>query len=66
MTEPQFFDHDVWSIKDRVLHLDIPELLKKVGVEDTEENRDLAVKLARELVTKNWPGLPIEILRDGR
>lgn len=43
------------------LHVDIPEMLKELGFEDTEENRDLCMEVAekalRDLIKSLCPHL---------
>lgn len=42
-------------------HLDVPELLRAVGLPDTEENRDLACEAALEVTHRQWPGVPTHV-----
>ena len=53
------FHHGVWTIEDEALHLDIPKLLNRLALEDTPDNRDLAVKTALEVASEAMPNLPI-------
>jgi len=59
---------ELWQSPDRVwtydglhLHLDVPQLLKVSGLEDTQENRDLATILATHIAAERWPDTPITI-----
>lgn len=56
------FDGGVWRIEDGVLHLDIPKLLERLGIPDTEENRDLAIKTALEVAQEQMPEIPRIVL----
>jgi hypothetical protein len=37
-----------YTDEDEVLHIDIPQMLKALGVEDTPENRDRCTEIARQ------------------
>lgn len=52
----------VWSRDpDGVAHLHVPELLRAVGLPDTEENRDLACHAALEVTARRWPGVEAHV-----
>lgn len=53
----------VWTFERDELHLDIPQLLRVCRLEDTQENRDLAVRIATELATNYLPNAMIIITR---
>lgn len=57
----EIFEGGVWWTENGELHLDIPMLLRLVGLPDTKENRDLAVKVALEVVASELPGIPTEV-----
>ena len=44
-------------MEDGRLYVDIPRLLKNCGLRDTEDNRDQAVRVVKELAEKEWPGI---------
>jgi hypothetical protein len=51
----KMFDGGVWAIEGDELHLNIPKLLKRLGLPDTEENRDLATKIALDVAKDKVP-----------
>jgi len=53
----------VWTLEGDQLHLDIPQLLRVCRLEDTQENRDLAIRIATELATNYIPNATILITR---
>lgn len=64
MTEAQV-DKGAWWVEGGVLHLDIPSLLKNLGLPDTEANRDLAVSLVLEVAAKELPRSPCVVVEQG-
>lgn len=46
-------DGGVWVLDNHILYLYIPKLLARLGLPDTEENRDLAVKVTRETAARS-------------
>ena len=58
----QEFDGGVWWIEDGELGLDIAKLLERFGLEDTQENRDLAVQIALEEAREHMPDVPIVVV----
>lgn len=55
-------DKGAWWIKDGFLCLDIARILKQLGLEDTEVNRDLAVRVANRVARRETPDAPIVII----
>lgn len=53
----------VWTLEGDKLHLDISQLLLVSRLEDTQENRDLAVRIATELATNYIPNTLIILHR---
>jgi len=51
----------VWTLEGDELHLDIPQLLLVCRLEDTQENRDLAVRIGTELAPNYLPNAQITI-----
>ncbi|GAI89865.1 unnamed protein product [marine sediment metagenome] len=49
------FDGGIWTIQGDQLHLDIPKLLKKLGIPDTDENRHLATQVAVQVLRQFTP-----------
>ncbi|GAI13599.1 unnamed protein product [marine sediment metagenome] len=49
------FDDGIWTIEGDQLHLDIPKLLKKLGIPDTDENRHLATQVALQVLRQFTP-----------
>ena len=58
-------DNGAWWIEDGELHLDIPRLLKNLGLPDTEANRELAVKFVLELAAGELPRTPCVVVEQG-
>lgn len=58
------YDEGVWWIQGGELHLDIPKLLTRLNLEDTPENRDLAVEEAIAAIAKYMPDVPCIIRRN--
>lgn len=58
-------DGGVWVLDNHILYLYIPKLLARLGLPDTEENRDLAVKVTREAVAREMPHVPVSISGEG-
>ena len=59
-------DNGAWWVEDGVLHLDMPRLLRNLGLEDTEENRGLAVKVVLEVAQKELPRKPVMVVEQRR
>ncbi|MBA7508006.1 hypothetical protein ES706_06737 [subsurface metagenome] len=55
MNQPIEFDDEVWTVEGDQLQLDIPKLLKRLGIPDTQENRDLAVQVALQVARRYTP-----------
>jgi len=55
MRQPIEFDGGIWTIEGDQLHLDIPKLLKKLGIPDTQENRHLATQVALQVLRQFTP-----------
>lgn len=55
MRQPIEFDDGIWTIEGDQLHLDIPKLLKKLGIPDTDENRHLATQVALQVLRQFTP-----------
>lgn len=55
MNQPIEFDDGIWTIEGDQLQLDIPKLLKKLGIPDTPKNRDLAVQVALQVLRQFTP-----------
>ncbi len=55
MRQPIQFDGGIWTINGDQLHLDIPKLLEKLGIADTQENRDLATQVALQVLRQFTP-----------
>lgn len=55
MRQPIEFDDGIWTIEGDDLRLDIPRLLKKLGIPDTDENRHLAVQVALQVLRQFTP-----------
>ncbi|GAI14202.1 unnamed protein product [marine sediment metagenome] len=53
----------VWTLEGDELHLDIPQLLLVSRLENTQENRDLAVRIAAKLAANYLPYALITITR---
>jgi len=52
----------VWSMDPvGVAHLDVPEILRAAGVDDTPENRDTATSAALEAARRVWPDVATEV-----
>lgn len=45
-------DKGAWWIENNEINIDVPRLLANVGLPDTEENRDRAVKMVHEMVAE--------------
>lgn len=52
----------LWWIENNELHLNMPVLLRKAGLPDTEQNRTLAVEAAQELLEEYYPGVHHRVL----
>jgi hypothetical protein len=54
----------VWVVEQggKVAHLDVPELLRAVGMEDTPENRDIACEVALAHVKERYPTAQAEVV----
>ena len=59
-------DNGAWWVENAVLHLDIPRLLRNLGLPDTEENRDLAVKIVLEVAAGELPRKPAIVVKQER
>jgi len=53
----------VWTLDGDELHLDVSQLLLVSRLEDTQENRDLAVRIATELAANYIPHALITLTR---
>jgi hypothetical protein len=47
---------------DNTLHLDVVELLEHFGYADTPANRDTVVDVAREVLARQYPGVPQSVV----
>jgi hypothetical protein len=47
--------------KDKSLHIDIPRMLKELGLPDTPENRDAATQLAAKILKNLTPKAKVNI-----
>ena len=48
-------DKGAWWIENNELNFDVPRLLANLGLPDTEENRERAVKMVQEVVNyRGW------------
>lgn len=63
MSEVKRSFDEVWTLEGDELHLDIPQLLLVSRLEDTQENRDLAVRIATKLTTDYLPNALITVTR---
>jgi hypothetical protein len=45
----------IWEDTEGALHLSIPEILQHFGLEDTQQNRDRMMDLAKELLAEQLP-----------
>ena len=53
-------------IEDGALHIDVPALLKEVGLHDSEENRDLAVDILVQIAKEQFPHITCKVVRGDR
>lgn len=51
----------VWTLVGHELHIDIPQLLKVANLEDTDENRNIALAVAMQLARQQYPGVKLVI-----
>lgn len=61
MSEVKRSFNGVWTLEGDELHLDIPQLLLVSRLEDTQENRDLAVRIATKLAADYLPNALITV-----
>jgi hypothetical protein len=49
----------------RYLHLCLVEICEEAGYEPNSQNLDIAEEMLREVVARQWPGVPILVEPDG-